>query len=38
MTTPAPAAEEPEALRPLLARIWRDYLSHHRTPLFLSIA
>ncbi|HZW16924.1 MAG TPA: ABC transporter ATP-binding protein, partial [Brevundimonas sp.] len=37
MTTPAPAAEEREALRPLLARIWRDYLSHHRTPLFLSI-
>ncbi|GAA0867655.1 ABC transporter ATP-binding protein [Brevundimonas basaltis] len=37
MTTPAPAADEPEPLRPLLARIWRDYLSHHRTPLFLSI-
>lgn len=37
MTTPAPAADEKEPLRPLLARIWRDYLSHHRTPLFLSI-
>ena len=36
-----PAADEPEpateSLRPLLGRIWRDYLSHHRTPLFLSI-
>jgi subfamily B ATP-binding cassette protein MsbA len=38
MTTPAPAADETESLRPLLARIWRDYLSHHRTPLFASIA
>jgi subfamily B ATP-binding cassette protein MsbA len=42
MTTPAPAADEKEPrkerLRPLLGRIWRDYLSHHRTPLFLSIA
>ncbi|QDH72778.1 ABC transporter ATP-binding protein [Brevundimonas sp. M20] len=38
MTTPAPADDEKEALRPLLGRIWRDYLSHHRTPLFLSIA
>jgi subfamily B ATP-binding cassette protein MsbA len=37
MTTPAPADDEKEALRPLLGRIWRDYLSHHRTPLFLSI-
>lgn len=37
MTTPAPAEDEKEALRPLLGRIWRDYLSHHRTPLFLSI-
>ena len=37
MTTPAPAPDEKEPLRPLLARIWRDYLSHHRTPLFLSI-
>ncbi|CAN7249241.1 ABC transporter ATP-binding protein [Brevundimonas sp. LjRoot202] len=36
MTTPAPA-DEKEPLRPLLGRIWRDYLSHHRTPLFLSI-
>ncbi|MFN3560017.1 MAG: ABC transporter ATP-binding protein [Brevundimonas sp.] len=38
MTTPANADDEKEALRPLLGRIWRDYLSHHRTPLFLSIA
>ncbi len=37
MTTPAPAEDEKEALRPLLGRIWRDYLSHHRTPLFLSV-
>ncbi|WP_439476241.1 ABC transporter ATP-binding protein [Brevundimonas sp.] len=38
MTPPVPAADQREPLRPLLARIWRDYLSHHRTPLFLSIA
>jgi len=42
MTTPAPPADEKEPrkerLRPLLGRIWRDYLSHHRTALFLSIA
>ncbi|TPW05504.1 MAG: ATP-binding cassette, subfamily B, bacterial MsbA [bacterium] len=42
MTPPIPAADEKESqkelLRPLLGRIWRDYLSHHRTPLFLSIA
>ncbi len=37
MTTPAPADDEKEQLRPLLARIWRDYLSHHRPALFLSI-
>ena len=41
MTTPAPAHDESEpekdSLRPLLARIWRDYLSQHRTALFLSI-
>ena len=35
---PAPAADSRTPLRPLLARIWRDYLSHHRTPLFASIA
>ncbi len=29
--------ERPRALRPLLARIWRDYLSHHRTALIASI-
>ncbi|MBU2291355.1 MAG: ABC transporter ATP-binding protein, partial [Alphaproteobacteria bacterium] len=38
MTPPAAPADEKEPLRPLLGRIWRDYLSHHRTPLFLSIA
>ncbi|HEY0102278.1 MAG TPA: ABC transporter transmembrane domain-containing protein, partial [Brevundimonas sp.] len=42
MTTPALAADEKEpprdSLRPLLGRIWRDYLSHHRAALFLSIA
>jgi subfamily B ATP-binding cassette protein MsbA len=38
MTPPIPAADEKEPLRPLLGRIWRDYLSHHRVPLFLSIA
>ncbi|MFN3931668.1 MAG: ABC transporter ATP-binding protein [Brevundimonas sp.] len=37
MTTPAPAADQKEPLRPLLGRIWRDYLSHHRAALFLSI-
>ncbi len=26
-----------QSLRPLLARIWRDYLSHHRAALFLSM-
>jgi subfamily B ATP-binding cassette protein MsbA len=38
MTTPAPASDPKEPLRPLLGRIWRDYLSHHRPALFLSIA
>jgi subfamily B ATP-binding cassette protein MsbA len=37
MTTPATAADRKEPLRPLLARIWRDYLSHHRAALFLSM-
>ena len=36
MTTPTPA-EQDEGLRPLLARIWRDYLSHHRGALFTSM-
>ena len=39
--TPAPAADDTppprESLRPLLARIWRDYLSRRRAALFLSI-
>ena len=34
---PAPAADEKPPLRPLLARIWRDYLSRRRAPLFLSV-
>ncbi len=34
---PAPAADDKPPLRPLLARIWRDYLSRRRAPLFLSI-
>ena len=29
MTPPAPADDRKESLRPLLARIWRDYLSNH---------
>ena len=37
MTTPAPAADENEPLRPLLARIWRDYLAHHKAALFTSM-
>ncbi|WP_332658034.1 ABC transporter ATP-binding protein [Brevundimonas sp.] len=37
MTPPAPADDEKEPLRPLLARIWRDYLSHHKAALFLSM-
>ena len=36
MTTPA-ESEDREGLRPLLARIWRDYLSHHKAALFLSM-
>ncbi len=34
---PAPATDDKPPLRPLLARIWRDYLSRRRAPLFLSI-
>jgi subfamily B ATP-binding cassette protein MsbA len=37
MTTPA-AHDEKEPLRPLLARIWRDYLSHHQAALYTSMA
>jgi subfamily B ATP-binding cassette protein MsbA len=37
MTTPAPAADEKEPLSPLLGRIWRDYLSHHKAALFTSM-
>jgi subfamily B ATP-binding cassette protein MsbA len=36
MTTPVSPPED-ERLRPLLARIWRDYLSHHKAALFTSI-
>jgi subfamily B ATP-binding cassette protein MsbA len=35
--TPAPAADDRQPLRPLLARIWRDYLSRRRAALFLSL-
>ncbi|MNU40813.1 putative multidrug export ATP-binding/permease protein [compost metagenome] len=35
MTTPANDMAEP--LRPLLGRIWRDYLSRHKTALFVSM-
>lgn len=35
--TPPAAHDESEPLRPLLARIWRDYLSHHKAALFLSM-
>jgi len=37
MTAPVPIQDEKERLRPLLARIWRDYLSHHKGALFTSI-
>ncbi|CAN5355479.1 ABC transporter ATP-binding protein [soil metagenome] len=37
MTSPAPDRDETERLRPLLARIWRDYLSQHRRALIFSI-
>ena len=37
MTKPTPADLDKEPLRPLLDRIWRDYLSHHKAALFLSI-
>lgn len=33
----APTPDEPDTLRPLLARIWRDYLSHHKAALFGSM-
>ncbi|RZJ82716.1 MAG: ABC transporter ATP-binding protein, partial [Brevundimonas sp.] len=36
MTAPTDPNED-QPLRPLLARIWRDYLSHHRGALFLSM-
>ena len=37
MTTP-PADDDREPLRPLLRRIWRDYLSNHQTALYASMA
>ena len=37
MNTPAPDVHEDESLRPLLARIWRDYLAHHKAALFASM-
>jgi len=33
----SPVSDEKAPLRPLLARIWRDYLSHHKAALFTSI-
>ncbi|HEY1073476.1 ABC transporter ATP-binding protein [Brevundimonas sp.] len=35
MTTPA--ADQVEPLRPLMGRIWRDYLSRHKAALFTSM-
>ena len=38
MTSPAsPASKEDAASRPLIGRIWRDYLSHRKAPLILSL-
>ncbi len=37
MTKPPTTLEDKEPLRPLLRRIWRDYLSRHKAALFLSI-
>ena len=38
MTSPAsPASKEDAASRPLIGRIWRDYLSRRKTPLILSL-
>jgi len=37
MNTPAPDVHEDESLRPLLTRIWRDYLAHHKAALFTSM-
>ncbi|QBX38928.1 ABC transporter ATP-binding protein [Brevundimonas sp. S30B] len=37
MTT-TPAEDDREPLRPLLRRIWRDYLSNHQTALYASMA
>ena len=37
MTPPPAIADEKERLRPLLGRIWRDYLSRHKGALLLSI-
>ena len=37
MTVPAPHADAREPLRPLLARIWREYLSRHKPAFFTSM-
>jgi subfamily B ATP-binding cassette protein MsbA len=37
MTTPAPASNTREPLRPLLGRIWRDYLARHKPAFFASM-
>ena len=36
-TATTPATDMAEPLRPLLGRIWRDYLSRHKTALFISM-
>ncbi|WP_292056658.1 type II secretion system F family protein [Brevundimonas sp. UBA5936] len=37
MTVPAPHDDAREPLRPLLARIWREYLSRHKPAFFTSM-
>ena len=37
MTVPAPVSDTREPLRPLLGRIWRDYLSRHKPAFFASM-
>jgi len=38
MTSPVPTASQEDALsRPLIGRIWRDYLSHRKAALILSL-
>jgi len=37
MNTPANTSDAKQPLRPMLARIWRDYLSHHKPAFFGSL-